>query len=263
MRTMAVVIAALALAGTAHAEAIYGDANGESASSGLPTIDVDTVHVSNDPAAGTLTFQVKLAGAPALTGKATVMVGLWPDGHGTSGAPAYTLAFGPGAAGGVTPSTGSYSGGVATLTVRVGDIGGPASVAFEALAVPDHPDRAAYAEDVAPEAGTWSYTLSKAEPPAPTATTVSQVSATFSAGARPGRAVRVSGLIVRLSDGTAGRVTAVACVAHLGMPLLKGTGAGGCTFLVPKGTKAKALDITTTGTYRSETVSSSDRLPIG
>lgn len=257
LRGLTVVVAALALAGVASAEGIYGDANGEN-HLGFPWIDINNVSVSNDPAAGTLTFRISLAGAPAIVGQAQVMVLLWPDGVG--GSPVATLALTPGGADG---ATGSYANGTVTLTANTADLGIRRSVSFEVLTVPDYPNHATYFEDTAPDIGTWSYTLSAAEPPAPTATTVTQVTALFAGKAKPGSTVSVRGLGLRLSTGAGASATGVHCSAHLGKPVLAGTGVGGCTFALPKTSKGKVLDITSTGTYGSETVSSSDQLTVG
>jgi hypothetical protein len=276
MRLVVGLIGALVLvfAGAAQAEGLYADSNGEWTASGLPTIDINTVRVSNDPAAGTLTFAVALTGAPPISGNARVSVMIWAGGKGSPGAaPDYSVTLAPGGAslaagGGGTPTgstvTSSYKAGVATLTIRAADVGVTKTLDFEALTVPDYAGHQTYAEDVAPDIGAWSYTLSKSEPPPASAPTVVQATARFSPAApKHGAAFVVTGLVARLSNGSAQRATAVTCVARLGTAVIHGTGAGGCTFLLAKKSKGKDLVVATRGTTNGETVASSDSLRIG
>jgi hypothetical protein len=261
VRGLIVCALALVFTGVAAAEGVYGDSNGEP-NGGYPMIDISSVAVSNDPAAGSITFRVALAGAPAIVGSARVLVAVWPDGSGVNGPPAHTLTFGPGGAGD-DAAAGSYAQGVVTLTADVAALGISRSVSFEALSIPDAAAHASTSEDVAPDVGTWSYTLSKAEPPPPAATTVTQVSARFAGKPHHGATFHVLSLAVQLSTGASATAAPATCVGHIGHALVEGTGAGGCAFRLPKTSKGKQLDVVTTGMYGSETISSSDALAIG
>lgn len=69
MKLLAVVIAALVLAGVAAADT-FTDPTGEDPASA----DISTVTVTNDPAAKTITFKVTIANMPAIEDGATIAI---------------------------------------------------------------------------------------------------------------------------------------------------------------------------------------------
>jgi hypothetical protein len=112
------------------------------------------------------------------------------------------------------------------------------------------------------EAGPFSYTVAAAPAPPPPppppvvkpTVTGTTVTATV---AKAGTKFHVGPFQVKLSDGTAINATAVKCAATLGGAKLKGTGAGGCTFALPKTAKKKRLVVKVSGAYAGTTLSKS------
>jgi hypothetical protein len=263
-------IASLAFAGTAQAAGLYGDSNGEGAP-GLPFIDINTVTVSNDPAVDTVSFQISLS-APSLSGTAAVNILI---GAGTN--PSYAVEANDSGASLVgvdssghagssrTAVTSTYSGGVLTVTFGTSSIGSPSAFRFSVISIPAYTNHEPFAEDTAPDIGTWSYALTtgSAPAPAPSAPIVAAVSARFSAaGPKHGAAFVSTGLVAQLSDGSTAKATSVSCTAMLGTQALKGTGTGGCTFKLPKTATKKTVVITTSGKVGSETVTSTDSFTV-
>lgn len=264
-------IAFLAFAGTAQATGLYGDSNGEGPP-GVPFIDINAVTVSNDPAADTLSFQVSLSGAPSLSGTAAVNILV-----GAAASPSYAIEATDSGASLVqldgsghqssppTAVTSTYSGGMLTVTVGTSSIGSPSALRFSVVSIPAYANHETFAEDTAPDIGTWSYTLTTASAPlpAPSAPTVAAVSARFSAaGPRHGAAFVSTALVAQLSDGSTAKAKSVSCTAMLGQQALRGTGAGGCTFKLPNTARKKTVVITTSGRVGSETVTSTDSFTV-
>jgi hypothetical protein len=102
--------------------------------------------------------------------------------------------------------------------------------------------------DRAPDAGMWVFDAA-ATP------TVSTLDVTWSPRLpRAGSVFRPASVQLDLSDGTAVRPASYRCTATLGGKPLRGKGAGGCTFTIPKGAKGKRLEIVVVATYKGRRI---------
>lgn len=109
--------------------------------------------------------------------------------------------------------------------------------------------------DFAPDNGTWFF-----EKPAPAPAVATSAKATYAPLApRAGRAFRVAAATVNLDDDTTAAAQTFRCRATLAGKALRGTGAGGCTFAVPKTAKGKRLVVTVTATYGGRTLTVAPR----
>jgi hypothetical protein len=108
------------------------------------------------------------------------------------------------------------------------------------------------------QAGVFDYTLAAppvVKPPAPP--TVTSTSVVAAAPPKAGKPFRIGGFGVNLSDGSLVDATGVKCTATLGGVKIKGTGAGGCTFKLPKTAKKKRLVVKVSGVYNGKKISKS------
>jgi hypothetical protein len=135
--------------------------------------------------------------------------------------------------------------------VKPASLGGATTFNFFVIAATGADD--ALQLDIAPDNGSWFYEFKQ---PA----VLQSVGVTFAPAApRAGKVFRVSGVRARLDDGTAAAPTSYACRAKLGGKALRGTGAGGCLFAVPKTAKGKRLVVTVSATYAGRTISTPPR----
>lgn len=142
------------------------------------------------------------------------------------------------------------SGGI-EIHIKPASLGGATAFNFFVVAATGGPD--ALQLDFAPDNGSWFYEYKQ---PA----VLQSVAATFTPAApRAGKVFRVSGVRARLDDGTAAAPTSYGCRARLAGKALRGNGAGGCTFAVPKTAKGKRLVVTVSATYGGRTLSAAPR----
>jgi hypothetical protein len=101
-------------------------------------------------------------------------------------------------------------------------------------------------DDVAPD-GTAVYSYRLGAPHITAAT------ASYSPAApRAGRRFRVTGVTLRLSSEETVPATSYRCRATLAGRAMRGTGPGGCTYLLPRNARGKRLVVTTTATLGTE-----------
>jgi hypothetical protein len=256
----AAAAAALLLAGSALADQTYTDSTGEVAGSA----DISAVAVSNNPAAGTVTFTVT-TNLAALDGNSFFGVLVDSDVNASTGVGGFDYLVGmdnTGAAvintttqAGVPETQSSFSAGVWTVTVPVADLGTPTSFNFGAF-TDVGPDQNNPIEDDAPDNGVFTYTMVQPPlpPPLPAPApkpTVSSVSVKVAGAATHGKSFRISGLAVSLSTGVVTKATGLKCTATLGGKHLAGSGAGGCTFRLSGTAKGKLLVVKVHGSYHS------------
>lgn len=260
-KLIAVGVIALAFAAPALADNDYTDSTGEDANAA----DISTIHVANDPAAGTITFTVTLTNLPTVTDDADVAILINSDKDVSTGDTslngtdyAFDVASGGWGWEKWDPTTAkfvdtdanfdvTYLNGVLTWRLSDTDIGGVPSFEFFVVTAKGDPNTPAV--DLAPNAPpNYIYTLVVAAP------TVQSTLATFTGTPRAGTPFRATGLTVDLSNGTTVRATAVSCTATLGGKAIAGTGAGHCTFKLAKTARKKKLVVRVTGAYGSTRV---------
>jgi hypothetical protein len=110
-----------------------------------------------------------------------------------------------------------------------------------------------YAPDALP---TYSYA-----PPAPRPT-VTSTSPMVSGSGRAGTTYVIRSLAADLSDGTTTNATNLRCTATLGGGSFRGTGAGGCTFKLPKNAKGKTFVVRVTGTVGTTRVAAAETVKV-
>lgn len=284
MKLLAVLIAALVLAGVAAADT-FTDSTGEDPTSA----DISTVTVTNDPVAKTIMFKVAIANMATMEDGATIAIYLDTDKDPTTGGPngaeseftfdntGGVLAVWDGAefaSSAATDATSSYANGLLTVQFLTADIGSPSAFNFvvETVRGPD-PNNPSLDEAPDPGAPAWTYTLHTATtPPPPTTTaptgttttptppgkkgavTITSTHAVYAGKPTAGKAFVVRGLRVGLSSGAAASATALKCKATLAGKALKGTGATGCTFHLALHARGKRLIIHASGKYRTTAV---------
>jgi hypothetical protein len=79
---------------------------------------------------------------------------------------------------------------------------------------------------------------------------------------RAGKRFRVTGAQVRFETDEEEPAATVRCSAKLGRKALRGTGAGGCTFALPKSAMGKRLSLTMTATFRDQSATTTRVLRI-
>jgi hypothetical protein len=104
--------------------------------------------------------------------------------------------------------------------------------------------------DDAPDDGTYNYTLAAGGPDIREV----GVKTTPDAGPRAGRQFVVQATSLALpvvpANGLSPQPESYTCSAKLGAKALRGTGAGGCTFVIPKKAKGKKLALSLTASYQ-------------
>ena len=278
MKLFALVLGSLAITlvvgGAALADSTYTDATGD-APSGL---DITTINVSNNPNQGTVTFTVTLANAPTLTDQQEVDIIIDGDRNAGTGDPTlngadYVFTLGSGgydfqkwdATTSAWVDTGTdfpvtYGNGVLTWTPTAVDLGSSPAFNFLVVTATANPaDANSPFLDLAPDSGEYTYTLTQAAPAAPT---ITSTAATVAGSGKAGTTYVVKSLAVDLSNGTTVNATKLKCSATLGGVAFKGTGAGGCTFKLPKKSKGKRLVVRITGTYRAAKVASTESFKV-
>lgn len=266
----AAALAALALAAPALADSDYTDSTGEDANA----VDITTIHVANDATAGTITFTVNLANLPTLTDDADVGVLIDADQNASTGDPslggadyAFDLESGGWNWQKWDPSSSNFvdadanfdvrfANGVLTWKLSDSDIGSVKAFSFFVVTAKGDPN--APAIDIAPDnVPNYNYTLVAAKP------TVTSTVATFKGTPKAGRTFGVSSLAVDLSNGTTTKATKLSCTATLGGRAIAGTGAGHCTFKLPKTAKKKRLVVRVTGSYGTTRVVATKSFVVG
>jgi hypothetical protein len=260
VRYLLVVVAALVFAGGASAETTFTDTAGEDPAAA----DLTTVVVSNDPAAHTFKVTAQITNMPTMEANAEIDIAFDSDRNVATGQGGLDYLFFVGAGGwgfdkwdGATwvdvPAVNvvvSYANGLLTAVFHEADIVANQAFLFAVLTA-----RAAdpAADPVFDTGGPWTYTLTAA--PVAKPATVSGSSVKVTAPPRAGAKFHVGPYAVNLSDGTSVGANGVKCTATLGAVKLKGTGAGGCTFALPKTAKKKRLIVKVSGSYGGATIS--------
>jgi hypothetical protein len=255
LTALVTVLAALVFAGSAVADTTYTDPTGEDAASA----DIGSIVVSNDPGAHTITFKVQITNMPALEDNAEVDLLVDSDRNATTGASGFDYAFFVDKGGWgfskwdattsqfvdvpeVTSLPVNFNNGLLTVTFHEPDLAVTTGFDFAVLTYRG-PDPAAPATDQAPNsAPIYTYALAAA-PAAPATATVKGTSVSVSAKPVAGKKFTVSSFNVDLTDGTSIELPGKKCTATLGGAKLKGSGAGGCTFALPKTAKGKKLSV--------------------
>jgi hypothetical protein len=137
----------------------------------------------------------------------------------------------------------NFNNGVMNATVHTSDIGSPKAFNFLVLTIRGTDPNNPYFDGAPDDQPSYGYTLVL---PAPT---VVATSATFSGTPKAGHAFVVKSIDVDLSNGTTVRATGLKCTATLGGVVVHGTGAGACTFKLPKTAKGKKLTVRAAGSY--------------
>ncbi len=248
-------VAALALmvGGAASGASTYADATGDSGAAA----DMTSIAVANDDA-GTITFRVSIANRPsAFNADDLVVVAIDSDrnsGTGDTDGMEYAALLGSGGStllkwDGTTysqfshgPISGSYSAGVAQISLGKADIGNVASFDFYAVTLTnsDNPADA----DGAPENGNFTYTLT-------VPVTMESANAVFAPAApRTGKVFAVAGVVVHLSDRTSAKASSFACTGKLAGKTLKPLSK--CRWKLPKKSKGKKFVVVVSLTYKGE-----------
>jgi hypothetical protein len=260
-----VVVAALAFAGNAAADTTFTDPAGETAGSA----DITTIVASNDATAHTfkITAQTNM---PTFEPNSEIDVLFDSDNNASTGQQGFDYLFiadSTGAAFGkwdgtkwvdapAPTATYQYSNGLLTVQFSETDLGLAVgkTFAFGVLTFRG-PDPA---NPIIDSAGAFTYTLAApAAPPPPPVAKPATVRGTTVAATVPkaGGKFRVGPFEVNLSDGTVVTATAIKCTAKLGGVTIRGTGAGGCTFKLPKTAKKKRLVVKVSGVYNGARIS--------
>jgi hypothetical protein len=275
--------AALALAAAAAADQTFNDSTNEKSGSA----DISSVAVANDAAAGTITFTVA-TNMPTLETNSEIDVLVDADHNTATGGLGagidYDLGLDPGgwfldkwngssfADSGARDALVTFNNGTMGFKFAAADIGSPTAFNFAVLTFRG-PDVNNPITDIAPDSGVWSYTLVTAPPPPTTTTTpppppppapvtIDSVTAVYAGVPKHGASFRITKLDVDLSNGVEVKATSMKCSATVGGAHLAGTGAGGCTFHLPKTSKGKKLVVRVSGRYKAKTVSNTVRLTI-
>jgi hypothetical protein len=136
--------------------------------------------------------------------------------------------------------------GMFLVSVNASELGGTRSFNFWVRSILG--EFAAGTYDDAPDDDAFNYTLAAGGPE------IREVAVTATPSApRAGRRFSVIATSVTLPVGTAGspaKPESSTCTARLGTRALRGSGAGGCTFAIPKRAKGKRLTVTLTVTYQ-------------
>lgn len=102
--------------------------------------------------------------------------------------------------------------------------------------------------DRAPDSGMWLFDAT----PTPTVTTLD---VTWSPRLpRVGSIFRSAAVLLDLSNGKSVPAPSYRCTATLGGRAIRGRGAGGCTFTIPKRAKGKRLEITVVATFKGQRI---------
>jgi hypothetical protein len=141
--------------------------------------------------------------------------------------------------------------GMFLVSVNASELGGTQSFNFWVRSILG--ELAAGTYDDAPDDDAFNYTLAVGGPE------IREVALKATPSApRAGRRFSVSATSVTLPVGTAGspaKPESFACTARLGTRALRGTGAGGCTYAIPKRAKGKRLTVTVTVNYQGSSKS--------
>jgi hypothetical protein len=260
VRVLLVAVAALVFTGAASADTTFTDTTGEDAAAA----DISTVVVSNDPVAKTFKIAAQIANMPTLETNAELDIVFDSDRNAATGQQGLDFDFYVDSTGwGFTKWDGTqwvdvptvtnvgvnYTNGLLTVVFNESDIAASQAFLFGVLSFRG-PDPA---NPVIDTGGPWTYTLAAA--PVVKPATLTSTSVKVSSPPKAGAKFHVGSFAINLSDGTSVGATGVKCAATLGGVKLKGTGAGGCTFALPKTAKKKRLVVKVSGAYAAATVS--------
>lgn len=136
----------------------------------------------------------------------------------------------------------------AMFSVNRSELGGTAAINFWVRSGRGNPSLGQM--DDAPDDGTFNYTLAAGGPDIREV----GVKTTPESGPRAGRVFTVEPTSLALpvvpANGLSPQPESYTCSAKLGMKTLRGTGAGGCTFAIPKKAKGKKLSVSLTVSYQ-------------
>jgi hypothetical protein len=229
--------------------------------------ELTTVVVSNDDA-GTVRFRINVANQPRLASGSTLELYVDSDRDPATGDPlslgadhrfvldgsTQTFDFArwdgtrfDSAAASTTAQVWYWSG--VSITIDRTELGGTTALSFWVRS--GGADRTT---DAAPDHGTWSYELgSGGVNPADIDSFSFRVRP---AAPRAGATWRLEVDTVRLVDGAgSARPDRWSCAATLAGKPFRGSGRGGCTFRLPRGSRGKRLEVTITVAYQGEVVS--------
>jgi hypothetical protein len=260
VRFLLVAVAALVFTGAASADTTFTDATGEDAAAA----DLSTVVVSNDPAAHTFKIAAQVANMPTLETNAGVVIAFDSDRNASTGQSGLDYLFAVDSGGwsfnrwdgtqwadvpAVNNVAVNYANGLLTAVFHESDIAAVQAFTFVVVTARGTDP----ANPTLDTAGPWTYTL--ATLPVAKPATVRSSSVTVLAPPRAGARFRIGPFAVNLSDGTSINATGEKCTATLGGVRLKGAGAGGCTFTLPKTATKKRLAVRVSGAYGGSTIS--------
>lgn len=265
MRFLAVIVAALALAAPAWADTTFTDTVNENPAAA----DISQVVIGNDPVAKTITLSVQVTNLPAMTeDNAAIEAYFDADNNTATGKSGVDCFFGLDKAGWYffkwdgaqfTQTTGlglpvSYNNGLMKVVFQTSDCSFGTSFSFWVTSFRGADPQNPVTDDAPDGTAVYSYTQTAA-PATPTAV---GTAVTTSGPAKAGHKFSVTAFSVKLSDGTSVDLPGRKCTATLGGVHLKGSGAGGCTFLLPTKAKGKTLvvqvSVTTSGVTLRKTV---------
>jgi hypothetical protein len=261
---MGLMVAVLTLVSSAAADQSYTDPTGD----GKVGTDITGITVRND-AAGTIQFQV--ASANPIVANHAIAIFIDADRNpatGDSDGDEYWMYGGPAVGTGffawngsdfvaVSPASfqvGAAAANVTEFRINKADIGNVSSFAFAAISISIDPPNINF-WDIAPDTGSYIYTLTTAAPPPPTTTPAPPPPPpTVTLGVAVARAPGIhAGKAFAIADRVRTTVTSVrvTCKARIGTRVVRVTGryAAGtavCTGLVPAATAGKRLTVTIT-----------------
>lgn len=260
MRFLLVAIGALVFAGAASADTTFTDTTGENPAAA----DISTAVVSNDPVAHTFKIAAQITNMPTLEPNAEVDIVFDSDRSAATGQQGLDYDFFVSSTGwGFSKWDGtqwvdvptvknlsvSYTNGLLTVVFNESNITASQAFSFAVLSLRG-PDPA---NPVIDTGGPWTYTFAAA--PVAKPATLTSTTVTVTAPPKAGAKFHLRSFDMNLSDGTSIGATGVKCTATLGGVKLNSTGAGGCTFTLPKTAKKKRLVVRVSGTYAGATVS--------
>jgi hypothetical protein len=271
---MATAGLALALVQVAAADQTFTDPTGDATGGAA---DVGNVSVANDTTTGTVTIGVQTNQNPLASGAFLIVLLNTDRNAGTGPLLGAEYAFVIDATGydvlawngsdyvtsSATTDRVSFSAGTFTIQINKSDLGNLPLGAFDlnVLSALESGDQIV-GQDLAPDAGAWTYTLATPPPPPPPPPTVSLGAATSKAGVHAGKAFSVSAPVT--TDASSVKVT---CTARANGHALRmhGSYARGraiCSGVAPAKTAGKRLTGTITASVTGDREAKAFSLPI-
>lgn len=140
-----------------------------------------------------------------------------------------------------------------SISVAASDIGNPSSFRFFVHTfVVGNPD----VFDDSPDGdGLWGYTLRTPQ--------IASLRTSFApAGPRAAKRFRIASVSAHLESDEDVQPDSISCRATLAGKVLRGSGAGGCSFMLPRTAKGKALNVKVTARFRDQTKTIGYQLPV-